>query len=65
MVTIGVDAHKSIHQALALDDAGTLLGHWRGANTATSWQRDSAGAVGGGQPPQRHPRHRTLGARGA
>ncbi len=39
MITIGVDAHKSVHQALALDDAGTVLGHWRGANTAHSWQR--------------------------
>ena len=32
MLTIGVDAHTSIHQALALDDAGTSLGSWRGAN---------------------------------
>ena len=39
MVTIGVDAHKAIHQALALDDAGTVLGQWRGANSADSWQR--------------------------
>src|SRR3712207_1144943 len=38
MVTIGVDAHKRIHAALALDDAGTVLGHWRGANNATGWQ---------------------------
>ncbi|MDQ5851191.1 MAG: transposase, partial [Chloroflexota bacterium] len=39
MVTIGVDAHKTVHQALALDDAGTVLGHWRGANTAHEWQQ--------------------------
>ena len=32
MITIGVDAHKRIHQALALDDRGTVLAHWRGAN---------------------------------
>jgi transposase len=38
MVTIGVDAHKSLHQALALDDAGTILGQWRGANTADNWR---------------------------
>lgn len=39
MVTIGVDAHKRVHQALALDDAGTVLGSWRGANTPNSWQQ--------------------------
>jgi transposase len=38
MVTIGVDAHKHVHQALALDDAGTILGTWRGANTPDGWQ---------------------------
>jgi transposase len=38
MVTIGVDAHKAVHQALALDDAGTVLGSWRGANTPDRWQ---------------------------
>ena len=30
MITIGVDAHKQVHVALALDDAGRELGHWRG-----------------------------------
>ncbi len=39
MITIGVDAHKSVHQALALDDRGTVLGHWRGANTPADWER--------------------------
>ena len=38
MVTIGVDAHKRVHQALALDAAGTVLSSWRGANTPDSWQ---------------------------
>ncbi len=38
MVTLGVDAHKSVHQALALDDAGTILGSWRGATTPDCWQ---------------------------
>jgi len=37
MIAIGVDAHKRIHAALALDDAGTVLGSWRGANTAKGW----------------------------
>ena len=38
MITLGVDAHKGMHAALAVDDAGTILGTWRGANTAASWQ---------------------------
>jgi transposase len=39
MVTIGVDAHKRVHQAVALDAAGTILGSWRGANTVENWQQ--------------------------
>ncbi len=39
MVCIGVDAHKRVHHALALDDSGTVLGTWRGANTPTDWQQ--------------------------
>lgn len=39
MVTIGVDAHKSVHQAVALDDTGAILGSWRGANTPARWQQ--------------------------
>ena len=39
MGTIGVDAHKSVHQALALEQDGSILAHWRGPNTAESWQR--------------------------
>jgi transposase len=45
MITIGVDAHKRVHQALALDDAGTILSSWRGANTPQSWQHLLAWAV--------------------
>ena len=52
MVTIGVDAHKAVHHALALDDAGTVLGQWRGANTAHSWQRLLSWAQG--FPGSRH-----------
>ena len=37
MITIGVDAHKCSHQALALDETGTMLSHWRGANTIDDW----------------------------
>ncbi len=39
MLTIGVDAHRQVHQALALDDTGTVLGSWRGANTPDQWQQ--------------------------
>src|SRR3712207_7243129 len=37
MIAIGVDAHKRVHAALALDDRGTVLGSWRGANTTKGW----------------------------
>jgi transposase len=39
MVTLGVDAHKAVHQALALDAVGTVLGSWRGATTPHQWQQ--------------------------
>ncbi len=38
MITIGVDAHKRVHQALALTGTGAVLGSWRGANTPERWQ---------------------------
>ncbi len=38
MITIGADAHKRVHQALALTDTGAVLGSWRGANTPECWQ---------------------------
>ena len=38
MITIGVDAHKGIHVALALDEAGRELGEWRGANSLEGWR---------------------------
>ena len=34
MVTIGVDAHKRLHVATALDERGQALGHRQAANTA-------------------------------
>ena len=37
MVTIGVDAHKRVHAAVGLDDAGRELGQWRGPNSARGW----------------------------
>jgi transposase len=48
MVTIGVDAHKRVHVAVALDAAGRELGVWKGANSGRAWQelRDWAVALG-------------------
>jgi transposase len=38
MITIGVDAHKRLHVALALDEAGREIGGWRGPNSTAGWQ---------------------------
>src|SRR3954454_8137604 len=37
MLTIGVDAHKQLHVALALADKGAVLGQWQGPNSADGW----------------------------
>jgi transposase len=37
MVTIGVDAHKRLHVATALDERGQELGHRQAANTPEGW----------------------------
>jgi len=34
MITIGLDAHKRAHVAVAVDEAGRELGQWRGTNSA-------------------------------
>ncbi len=39
MITIGVDAHKRVHMAVALDAAGREVARWRGANSADGWQQ--------------------------
>jgi transposase len=38
LITIGVDAHKRLHVALAVDEAGHELGGWRGPNSLDGWQ---------------------------
>jgi len=38
MISVGVDAHKRVHQGVALDDAGREVSQWRGANTPEGWQ---------------------------
>ncbi len=52
MIVIGVDAHKRVHAALALDAAGTVLGAWRGANTAKGWMELRQWADQWAQPRQ-------------
>lgn len=42
---IGVDAHKRVHQAVAIDAVGHELGQWRGANTPAAWQKLAAWAA--------------------
>ncbi len=37
MLTIGVDTHKTVHVAVALDDQGQETGTWRGPNTRGGW----------------------------
>jgi transposase len=37
MISIGIDAHKSSHVAVALDDGGQVCGQWAGANSTEGW----------------------------
>ena len=46
MVTLGVDAHKRIHVAVALDEAGREIAQWRGPNSAVGWRRLFEWAIG-------------------
>ncbi len=38
MLTIGIDAHKRVHQAIALDARGQVVANWRGANSPAAWE---------------------------
>jgi transposase len=38
VITIGVDAHKRLHVALAVDETGREIDHWRGPNSGAGWQ---------------------------
>jgi transposase len=37
MLTIGVDAHKTLHVAVAVDEAGRVVGQWQGATSPEGW----------------------------
>jgi transposase len=50
MITVGVDAHKRVHVAIAIDEAGREVGHWQGVNTAVGWQRALSWAATLGEP---------------
>ena len=52
MLSIGVDAHKRLHVAVALDEAGRVVDRWRGPNSADGWQAAYAWAVALGNPRQ-------------
>ncbi len=52
MISIGVDAHKHVHAAVAVDDAGRELGQWRGPNSKHGWHRLAAWCEEFG--PERH-----------
>lgn len=39
MIWIGVDTHKTLHVAVAVDDAGRAVGEWSGPNTIEEWAR--------------------------
>jgi len=38
VISIGVDAHKALHVAVALDEHGRELRQWRGSNSPAGWQ---------------------------
>ena len=37
MLTIGVDAHKRLHVAVAVDEAGRVVAQWQGASSPEGW----------------------------
>lgn len=46
MITIGVDAHKRVQQAVAIDETGREIGRWRGVTTPAAAQQVAAWAAG-------------------
>jgi hypothetical protein len=52
MITIGVDAHKGLHVAVALDMAGRELARWQGPNSQSGWADVLQWATALGTPRQ-------------
>ena len=48
MNTVGIDAHKRLHVAVALDEQGRELGSWRGSNSERGWASFDAWLQGHG-----------------
>src|SRR5579859_5050139 len=46
MISIGIDAHKSAHAAVAVDAVGQVCGHWEGPNSTEGWAAVLAWAQG-------------------
>lgn len=44
MLTVGVDAHKRVNMAVAIDDAGREMTRWRGPNNVAGWRQLAAWA---------------------
>ena len=38
MIILGVDAHKTVHVAVAVDEGGRPLDTWQGPNCESAWQ---------------------------
>jgi transposase len=45
MLTVGVDAHKRVNMAVAIDAAGRAVARWRGPNSVAGWQQLAAWAA--------------------
>ena len=48
MLTVGVDAHKRVNMAVAIDAAGREVARWRGPNSVEGWQQLAAWAAAEG-----------------
>lgn len=45
MNVIGVDCHKWVQAAVAIDEQGHEIGQWRGANTPAGWAEVQAWGI--------------------
>jgi transposase len=50
MLTIGVDAHKAVHAAVAVDATGRERATWQGPNSVDGWHQVASWAAGLGEP---------------